>query len=196
MKFKEIQFTDRNAERVYNNYINNIKNVTKPLSHIDREEILMEFNSHIFESLQKHKTDSELDTLLNAIDKLGAPEIVLKPLIADKLLEKATKTFNPIDVFKALALNITNGFSYIIFGILYLFLGGGIFLIFAKLINGDKVGIYAKEGQIQVVGMVSDYNGYQEISGSWFIPIMLLSIIVLYFLITLLLRFKKSINKK
>lgn len=196
MKFNEIQFTNSNAQRVYKNYINSIKNVTKPLSQSDKNEILLEFNSHIYESLQNKGDKTELDTLLNSIDKLGAPEEILKPLIADKLLEKATKSFNPIDVFKALALNITNGISYIIFAILYLCLGGFIFLIFAKIINGDKVGMYAQNGKFQAIGMLSDSTHYQEILGNWFIPVMLMSIVVLYFIITLLLKIKKIINKK
>lgn len=196
MEFKEIQFSDSNSQRVYQNYINSIKNATKPLTQLDRNEVLMEFNSHIYESLQNNVNISELDTLLNAIDKLGAPEEVLKPLIADKLLEKATKSFNPIDIFRALALNITNGISYIVFSILYLCLGGFIFLIFAKIINGNKVGMYVQDGKFQAIGMLSDSTNYQEVLGNWFIPIMLISTIILYFVITLLLRIKKNINKK
>lgn len=196
MEFKEIQFTDSNAQRVYKNYINNIKNVTKPLSQADRNEVLMEFNSHIYESLQNNTNNSQLDNLLNSIDKLGAPEEVLKPLIADKLLDKATKSFNPLDVFKALALNITNGISYIIFAILYLLIGGFIFLIIAKIANGDKVGMYTQDGQFQVLGMISDAENYQEILGNWFIPVMLLAATILYLIITLVLKLKKSINKK
>lgn len=196
MEFKEIQFSDSNAQRVYKNYICNIKNVTKPLSRSDSNEVLMEFNSHIYESLQNNVNISELDTLLDAIDKLGTPEEVLKPLIADKLLEKATKSFNPIDIFKALALNITNGISYIIFALLYLCLGGFVFLIFAKIIYGNNVGMYVREGKFQALGMLSDSDNYQEVLGNWFIPVMLISIIILYFFITLLLRIKKIINKK
>lgn len=196
MEFKEIQFTDPHAQRVYKNYIHSIKSVTKPLSPLDRNEVLMEFNSHIYESLQSNTNSSELDTLLNAIDKLGAPDEVLKPLIADKLLDKATKFFNPIDVFKALALNITNGISYIIFALLYLCLGGFIFLIFAKLIKGNEVGMYVENGKFQAIGMLSDSDNYQEVLGNWFIPVMLLSAVVLYFFITFLLRIKRIITKK
>ena len=196
MEFREIQFSDSNARRVYKNYIERIKNVTKPLTQSDRNEVLLEFNSHIYESLQNNVNPKELDTLLNAIDNLGAPEDVLSPLIADKLLERATKSFNPIDVFRALALNITNGISYIIFAILYLCLGGFVFLIFAKIINGNKVGMFFQNGKFQAIGMLSDSANYQEVLGNWFIPVMLVSIIILYFIITLLLKIKKIINNK
>jgi hypothetical protein len=196
MEFKEIQFKDSNAQRVYNNYIINIKNVIKPLSEKDSQEILMEFNSHIYESLQSNNNESELKSLLNSIDKLGAPEEVLKPLLADKLLEKATKSFNPIHVFQALAHNITNGVGFIIFSILYLCLGGFLFLIFAKIINGKKVGLFLENGDFKLLGLATDSSNYQEVLGNWFIPIMILAIVIVYFIITLLLKLKKNVNKK
>lgn len=195
MNYKKIQFTDINAQRVYDNYIKRIETATKSLATEDSTEVLMEFNSHIYESIQNKGAESELEKLLNAIDNLGIPEEVLKPLIADKFLDKATKSFNPVDILRALALNITNGISYVIFFILYLSLGGFLFLIFAKLINGDNVGMFFRNGKFQVLGLTPHSEGYDEVLGIWFIPIMILSMLVLYFLITLVLKFKKSINK-
>jgi len=199
MNFKELVFADSNAQRVYDNYIKSIKNVVKPISKKEQQEVLMEFNSHIYEHLQNNKSKNELDSLLNAIDKLGSPEIVLKPLVADKLLERATKTFNPIHVFQALVRNVGNGISYIIFFFLYTFLGTFVFLIFAKLFKGDDVGMWYNGGEFVSLGMISgisDQSGYREVLGYWFIPVMILVAITLYFLITLLLKLKRSFNKK
>ena len=195
MKFKRIDFEDKNAQRVYDNYIKNLRNVLKPILDEDRQEVLMEFNSHIYEYIQNNKSKSELNELLNAIDKLGSPEEVLKPLIADKLLEKATKSFNPIHIFKALSLNITNGVSYIIFFLLYLSLGSFVFFIFAKLFN-NNVGMYFKEGEFKVLGLVNETSDYQEVLGYWFIPVMILATVILYFIITLLLKSKNLLIKK
>lgn len=196
MEFKKIQFKESNAQRIYDNYITSIKTATKPLVAKDRQEILMEFNSHIYESLQSNTAGAEIDKLLNAIDKLGTPEDVLKPLIADKLLDKATRSFNPVDVLRALAVNITNGISYVIFFILYLCLGVFLFLIFAKIFKGDQVGMFFKDGKFQVLGITPSSPEYVEVLGYWFIPVMLLSMIVLYIVITLLLKLKKRITKK
>ena len=195
MKFKKIEFEDKNAQRVYDNFIKNLRNILKPILDEDRQEVLMEFNSHIYERIQNNKSKSELNELLNAIDKLGSPEEVLKPLIADKLMEKATKSFNPIHIFKALLLNIANGVSYIIFSLLYLSLGTFVFLIFAKLFNSN-VGMYFKEGKFQVLGLVIETSDYKEVLGYWFIPVMILATVILYFIITLLLKLKNSLTKK
>ncbi len=52
MKFKKIEFEDKNAQRVYDNFIKNLRNVLKPILDEDRQEVLMEFNSHIYEAFR------------------------------------------------------------------------------------------------------------------------------------------------
>lgn len=198
MKIENIKFSQEASKRVYNDYMKRVKKVTNSLSKQDQNDIYMEFNSHIFEAIQHKNNTNEIDTLLDILEKLGMPEEVLKPLIADKKLEEATKTFNPIHVFKALILNFTNGITYVIFFFLYLLLFGFVFLIIAKIGNPTDVGLFYKDASFMVLGISknANENGITELLGNWFIPVMLLSIIVFYLLITLLLKFKKSINQK
>lgn len=202
MKIEDIKFEQKASQRIYNDYMKRIKKATSSLSKNSQEDIYMEFNSHIFESIQHNKEKNEIDALLDIIEKLGTPEEVLKPLVADKKLEQATKTFNPIHVFKALILNFTNGVSYIFFFVLYLFLFGFVFLIFAKIFNPSLVGLYVKKDTFSpaVLGMLSPESqiSYQvvEVLGNWFIPAMVVLIILFYFIITLILKIKKSINQK
>lgn len=200
MKFKEIKFEDATSQRVYDNYIRRIKRTIRPLPVKDQNEIMMEFNSHIYEALQHQNQKNEIDRLLDVIDKLGEPEEVLKPLIADKKMEQATRTFNPVHIFKALALNITNGISYLFFFILYLCLFGFVFLIYAKITNPEGVGLFFKNGEFRALGKLNPAylqgSAYTEVLGNWFIPAMILSIIISYLLITLLLKFKRKINQK
>jgi hypothetical protein len=199
MKIKEIQFKESSSKRVYDNYMNRIQKTVRSLPKIDQKEVLLEFNSHIYEGLARKNQESEIDRLLDVIDKLGDPEEVLQPLIADKKLEQATRTFNPVHLFKALILNITNGISYIIFFILYLSLFGFVFLIYAKITNPEEVGLFFENEQFLVLGKINpEYlanTTYKEVLGNWFIPVMICSILLFYLLITLLLKFKRSINK-
>ncbi|OMQ13387.1 hypothetical protein [[Flexibacter] sp. ATCC 35103] len=202
MRIEDIKFEQKASQRIYNDYMKRIRKATVSLSKINQDDIYMEFNSHIFEAIQQKNEQNELDSLLDIIEKLGFPEEVLKPLIADKKLEQATKTFNPVHVFKALILNFTNGISYIFFFVLYLFLFGFVFLIFAKIFYPSLVGLYMKKDSFSVfvLGIINSEdqikNQTYEVLGNWFIPVMLLSIVFFYFLITLLLKFKKSINQK
>ncbi|BFM44543.1 hypothetical protein CFS9_31840 [Flavobacterium sp. CFS9] len=202
MRIEDIKFEQKASQRIYNNYMKRIQKTTASLSKMDQNDIYMEFNSHIFEAIQHKNETNELDSLLDSIEKLGSPEEVLKPLIADKKLEQATKTFNPVHVFKALALNFTNGISYIIFSVLYLFLFGFVFLIFAKILNPSQVGLYMQKESFSVfvLGIMTPEdqikNQAYEALGQLFIPVMLSLTLFSYFIITLLLKLKNSINQK
>ncbi|OCB77839.1 hypothetical protein B0A79_21480 [Flavobacterium piscis] len=201
MRIEDIKFEQKASQRIYSDYMKRIKKATASLSKISQDDIYMEFNSHIFEAIQHKSQANEIDSLLDIIEKLGAPEEVLKPLDADKKLEQATRTFNPVHVFKALILNFTNGISYVFFFVLYLFLFGFVFLIFAKIVKPSLVGLHMNDSfSVFVLGIMSQEdkikNHTYEVLGNWFIPAMLLAIVVFYFLITLLLKLKKSINQK
>lgn len=195
MRSASIKFNQTASERIYLDYMKRVKRVTRSLSKENQEDISMELNSHIFEAIRQKNSDNEVDSLLDVLEKIGAPEEVLKPLVADKQLEQATRTFNPVHIFKALLLNITNGISYIIFLLLYLFLFSFVFLIFAKLWNPGKVGFYYSDPSSFIFG-ISNNPDRPEILGNWFIPAMLLAIAFFYIIITFLLKLKKYINRR
>jgi len=190
---KPIEFEHKAAQRIYDDYVKRINRTVSTLSKADQHDILLEFNSHIYESMQGSNKESEIDSLLDVLQKLGAPEEVLIQLVADKKMEQATKTFNPAHIFKALVLNISNGISYTIFVILYLILGVGVFSIGAKIFFPDKIGffVYEKGWSIGI-----GENSGTEVLGNWFIPVMLVAIVLLYILITLMLRLIRGLKKK
>lgn len=198
MKIEDIKFSQQASRRIYTDYMKRVKKAISILSREDQNDIHMEFNSHIFEAIQHRGQADEINTLLDVLQRLGTPEEVLKPLVADKMLEQATRTFNPIHVIKALVLNFTNGVSYIIFFVLFLLLFGFIFIIFAKIMHPSEVGMFFKDGSFMVLGMPSDTNqeGVTEVLSNWFIPVMLICTIVFYLIFILLLKLKKIINRK
>lgn len=189
---KQLEFKQQAAQRIYDDYIKRMNRITVSLSKADKHDIQLEFISHIYESMQGSTLESEIDSLLDVLQKLGAPEEVLPQLVADKKLEQATRTFNPAHIFKALALNISNGISYTVFIILYLILGLGIFSIGAKVFYPEKVGFYIHE-KGWTIGIGE--NSGTEVLGNWFIPVMLGATIALYFLITLMLRLIRALKK-
>ncbi|RRQ45225.1 HAAS domain-containing protein [Chryseobacterium sp. SC28] len=199
MEFKKIQFKNADSQKIYENYLKQIQSAIKKLNQEDQNDILMEMNSHIYESMSKNEDENdELKNLINTLDKIGIPNDVLKPLVAEKKLNQATKTFNPIHIFEALILNFSYGIIYFIFFILYLFLFSFVVLIFAKLFYPNNVGFFYKKGEIFQYGGFIENEKLQnyEILGNWFIPVTILLAILFYFLITLLLKLKKSMRKK
>lgn len=193
---KPIQFTNRTAQKIYDSYISRIRRSIAPLNKADSEEILMEFNSHIYEGMINKNGENEIENLVEITEKLGEPEEILKSLVAQKKLEQATKTFNPTHIAKALILNISNGVVYLFFAFLYLMLFGFVFLIVEKIKNPENVGLFFKNGNFHLLGTRNPASlerlGLTEVLGNWFIPTMVLSIVVLYVLITLLLRLKRK----
>jgi len=199
MKFKEIAFREQNSQRIYRDYIARIQQAIKTLNATNQQEILLEINSHIYESLMSNPDSEkeEVARLLDILEKLGQPEVFLKPLVAEKKLDEATRTFNPFQVIKALVLNIGNGISYVIFAVLYLLLFGFLFLIVAKLVDPENVGLFYRANDICILGYYRNngvtYLEYEQL-GNWFIPVMLLLAVFFYFMITLLLRLKRILN--
>ena len=185
MEFKKIQFKNADSQKIYENYLKQIQSAIKKLNQEDQNDILMEMNSHIYESMSKNEDENdELKNLINTLDKIGIPNDVLKPLVAEKKLNQATKTFNPIHIFEALILNFSYGIIYFIFFILYLFLFSFVVLIFAKLFYPNNVGFFYKKGEIFQYGGFIENEKLQnyEILGNWFIPVTILLAILFYFL--------------
>jgi len=158
------------------------------LSKEDRAELLMELNSHIYEGTAGCSASNEIEVLLDVIGKLGAPEEFLKPLVAGKKLDQAVHSFNPGDVFHAIRLNLRYGFSFVIFGLLYLFLFSFVIIAILKIVSPSHTGLFFSGKSFVGFGYVTDAAGLTEKLGYWIIPMALLSASLLYICITLLLR--------
>ncbi len=187
----KIPFKTKTSQRIYEDYIRRIENNISALSEQDRNEVMMELNSHIYEGTAGCKEADETEVLLDVIGKLGVPEEFLKPLVAEKKLKQAVTTFNPGAVFQAIRLNIKNGVIYSVFGLLYLFLFSFVILIFAKLVDPEHTGLFFENGNFRGFGYLNISTGCTDVLGYWIIPIAILTAITLYFCITLLLRFTR-----
>jgi len=186
-----INFKTTSAQKIYDRYLKRVNRMAAILNKADREDVMMEINSHIFEGLQRSQ-DDEVEHLLNLLDSLGEPEDFLQPLVAEKKLAQATKTFNPKHIFQALMLNITKGIRFIIFSILYLSLFTFGFLIFAEIQSPQETGLFYKANEFFAFGRVNNATEADELLGFWFIPFCMVVCAICYFLITLLLRWSNK----
>src|SRR6478609_3558476 len=143
---KKIEFKSKNAQKIYDDYLSRCTRMLRVLSEKDRSESLLEINSHIFEFIQNNGTEDELDSLLNIIERLGPPEITLKEVIANKKIDQAVRTLNPRYVVSALIHNIGRGVGYTILSLLFLLLPVFLFLIVAKIIEPNNVGLFVGDG--------------------------------------------------
>lgn len=191
---KMLKFSERATEKVYHYYIRKVRKLGRGLPEDAKEDIVMEINSHIYEACQRvdKSNNISVEQLIDILDRLGEPEDILKPILSEQKLKQATTTFNPMHVIKALTLNLSNGFMYIVFSILYLTLFLFLFVIGAKLIYPDEVGLFFKNGSFYLLGIIAPESraeqNVDEILGNWFIPAMILITTLLYVAITLILK--------
>ncbi|HXB34783.1 MAG TPA: hypothetical protein VNV35_15220 [Puia sp.] len=205
---KAISFDNQSAQRVYNDYMQRCRRATSILSEKDREDVLLEINSHIYEFLTANNTKDQMETLLNVLDRLGAPEETLKDIVAAKKIGQATLTFNPKHLIQALVLNLTNGVIYFILFVLFLFEIAFPILIILKLIYPDHVGLFINSNGAFQYGYMSESGsggisiGFHshakvtELLGSWFIPVSLLTAVLIYLGIIFLLKIVKKNKTK
>jgi uncharacterized membrane protein len=188
---KVIEFKNPASQRVYNSYIERCKRVVRLLSQQDQTECLMEVNSYIYEYINDQSGD-EMTALLNILDRLGDPEITLKEVVATKKIDQAIKTFNIKYLLQAIFLNIRNGAAYILLAFMTVMLVTFPVLIVMKLINPAQTGIWVGPGTF-FFGTTESTDKFHEISGHFFIPIVIILGVLLYLLIIYIL---KAIRKK
>ncbi len=191
---KRIEFKNSSAQKRYDGFMKRLERLSSVLPKEDQKDVMMEYNSHIFESLQNSNDITEEEKLSKILNGLGEPDVFIKPIIADYKLGQATKSFNPVHILKALILNMASSVSYIIFFILYISLFAFVWTIVQKILHPDEVGLFVGENSF-VFGVNSSENAH-EVLGGWYIPVVLVVMGVLYVLITLLLRLKRKWNKK
>jgi hypothetical protein len=184
---KRIEFFSLEAQRIYDTYISRCVRSLAILSQEDKEDCLMELNSHIYEYIQAHSDDSEITRLLNALDRLGEPELTLREVIAAKKIDQAVRTFNIKHLIQALVLNVRNGLVYIVLSVMTLLLVAFPSLILLKILYPDDTGYFRGNGQNDF-GYIVGHEGKTEVLGYWFIPIMLAFCAVLYAVIFLCLK--------
>ena len=190
---KAIQFSNPSAGRIYTEYLHRCSKALKSLTDADKEDCLLEVNSFIYENLQANSnaTADEVEQILNILDRLGAPEEMFQETIAARKIDQAVRSFNPAIVLQALLLNIRNGIIYVVLFVLYLLLFSFPVLIVLKIISPRKTGVFIGPHTF-VIGCSNDAVPTTELLGNAFIPVLMLTTVVLYFLIVSILKIVKT----
>ncbi|MCQ6960124.1 hypothetical protein [Mucilaginibacter aquariorum] len=190
---KRIIFTNPTAQKIYDDYFASVTSCISILSPTDQQELLMELNSHVYEATHCGVAGNEVDILVDALHKLGAPELVLQPAIAYKKVQQAGRSFNPKHILQALYLNVANGAGFFVIGIIYLLILAFGSLAIIKLISPTHTGLFVQNGHWFAFGYTSDLpDGLIELLGNWFIAVVIALMGIFYFLNTLLFRLLKK----
>ena len=173
--------------RIWENYFKRVKRVLKPAPLKQREEILLELQGHLIESIRNDTSVNEADKVLNAIEKLGDPDEFLRPIVADKLFSDASKTLNPKNIILGLGFNfysnIKRAFVAFLFSLGYIACVVFALMAVLKVFFPKHVGLLrSKTGSITLGFDLS--KGNTDILGYWIIPVCLIISILLYIILT------------
>ncbi|HEY4327328.1 MAG TPA: hypothetical protein VGN20_25295 [Mucilaginibacter sp.] len=190
---KKLIYKNPTAQKIYDSYFKRVSRCVSILSPNDQLELQMELNSHIYEATNDVAPDKEVEALIEALEKLGAPEEMLQPAIADKKIKQASRSFNPKHVLQAMYLNVSSGLGYLTLAFVYLLIVAFGMLVILKLLFADNTGLFLKDGRFKVFGFTPTVPaGSSEVLGYWFIPLVIIIMLVAYFLNTSLLRLLKK----
>lgn len=184
---KRLVFTQKSAQRIYDHYLDRVKRSTAVLSASDQQELLMEINSHFYEAFSHTTGAGEIETLLDIVERLGPPEEFLKPLLADRKLAQAATSFHPIHMVQAFLLNLHRTGILLLMALFGLFFVGILLTILGKIFLPDHTGVFIENGRLLSLGTTQAVQG-QEVVGNWYIPLALVSLVLLYLILVLLLR--------
>ena len=185
-------FTDKNCIRIWNDYFKRIRRITRKLDKKQQKEIIMELESHIYDSFNEEKGSDQTANLLNVLDRLGQPEEFLKPLISKKLILRGTSTYSILKILQGLYYNIyttiPNLIISVIFTIGYIFVFTLFIMAFLKIFFPAHIGYFSYADGSRTFGIISDTTGASELLGYWIIPLCLVTGILLHIVFSYVLR--------
>jgi len=175
MKAEEL-FKTGVTQKIWNQYAERLRYLLRKLETNEKDELLLEIQSHLLESFRQNPAESEEERLLDAIHRLGEPEIFLKPMIADTYMDRASRTLSPRDVFKGLYFTFLSGFKKslisLTLGLGYAFVVVFLVLAILKPFFPDHIGLLLFNDGTMTAGMALDTTGVKvDYLGYWFIPI-------------------------
>ena len=134
---------------------------------------------------------SERARLQRAIDRLGRPADFLRPMLADQLIERGTAIYSAPLISRGLYHSIRSGSGLALRACLFAF-GYLLLAIFAvmslfKPFFAENIGLIRSADGSLNFGIVSQGGG-QELLGLWSVPLTLGLCVLLYVLLTRLLR--------
>ena len=154
----------------------------------DAAELRDDLEVHAADSMAVLSVGSELERLDAALSRLGRPIDYLRPLLADELIERGTRTYSPVTIARGISYAVMAGSGRAVialgFGLGYLFLAIFTAMAVLKPLWGDHVGVFRNVDGTISAGIVAQSDGARELLGWWSIPIALLLAALLYVVLT------------
>ena len=184
------EFSDPAAQGLWNGYVAQVDRMVALIGP-EAAELSEDLRAHLADSFASDTSGSEIDRLQRAIGRLGQPSEFLRPMLADELLERGARTYDPSLISRGLYHTIRSGsrraLSAIAFAAGYILLAIFAAMTLLKPFFSDHVGLIRGPNGSLTFGIVSEGAG-EELLGLWSIPLTLALCALLYVLLTRALR--------
>jgi hypothetical protein len=184
-------FTDPAARRRWDAYFSEVDRLLARAD-ADVAEMRGDLEAHVVDSMAAASGGNEVERLDAALARLGRPIDYLRPLLADEMLERGTRTYSPITIAQGLTYAVMAGSRRavigLVFGLGYLLLAIFTGMALLKPLWGEHVGVFRYADGTVSAGIVAQSDGARELLGWWSIPITLLLAALLYVALTTGLR--------
>lgn len=180
-------FTDPAARRRWDAYFSEVDRLLARAD-ADVAEMRGDLEAHVVDSMAAASGGNEGERLDAALSRLGRPIDYLRPLLADEMLERGTRTYSPITIARGLSYAVMAGSRRAViglaFGLGYLLLAIFTGMALLKPLWGEHVGVFRYADGTVSAGIVAQSDGARELLGWWSIPIALLLAALLYVALT------------
>ncbi len=147
------------VDKIVGNYLNRFKQRLKSFPEQDRDELVKEIHSHIYESFTNDPTENEVERIFNVLDKLGEPADVISSRMPEAMVSLGKEKKRPLyilaGVFIALfALPLGLGGVAVLFGLVVTLLA----LIFSYYVTAFSLTLAGWIGAIiSVIKIINPY---------------------------------------
>lgn len=162
-------------------YFTRVERLLAPLTDVSAREVRQELEAHALDLLTEEGSASA------ALSRLGDPEDFLPDLVAEKLRQRAAKSFAPVHVLSAIASSARMGIAGLlvstIAGIGYALAALAIAMGIARLAAPEGTGFFRLEDGRYFLGFGENLGG-SDVLGAWFAPLAFAVAAALYFILT------------
>jgi len=153
------------VEKIVNDYLKRLKLHLKGFPEKDKEELVKEVYSHIYESFVSDPTEDEIDRILSVLNKLGEPTEVVSSRMSTAMVSMGKKRKLPLYILAGVTIALfgvplgIGGFAFL-FGIL-ITIGALIFAYYItafSLVLSGWLGLIASIIKIADPGILDRYG--------------------------------------
>lgn len=188
-------FNDPAAARAWRDYFAEVDRLLASVGAADRAELRADLETHLMDSFAEGD-GGEADRLASTMRRLGEPADYLRPIIAEQLLERGTRSYAPVPIARGLYHSVKLGSTRAVvaagFALGYIMLAIFALMAVLKPVWGDHVGLFREPDGKVSFGIVANSTAASELLGLWIIPIALLLTALLYIILTRTLRSARS----